>query len=134
MATNIIGSLTDEEISEIKYLLQLPKEREKIMSSLLEHPRETYCFILGLCMEILESNFPFCKKVSVLSRFTDFIKSEPKLLQCAGEDKIEAFERMLEPSLKKIGPHTRGCSMCDPMCFAPPRQYFNTCAMLANRR
>ena len=133
MATNILGSLTNEEISEIQYLCQLPKEREKIMSSLLEQPRETYCFILKLCMEILESNLPICAKVSSLSRLTDFIKSTPKLLQCAGEDKIEAFERMLEPLRKKIGPHTRGCSRCDPNCFAPPRQYFKTCAMLAKR-
>ena len=133
MATNIIDSLTAEEIAELQYLSQFPKERKKAISFLLEKPKETYCFILELCIEILEKNLPTCSKVSILSNFLDFIKREPKLLQCAGENKIEAFEGMLEPLRKEIGPHTRGCSMCDPKCFAPPRQYFNTCAMHAKR-
>ena len=133
MATNIIDPFTDEEFSKLQYLSQFPEVREKAISFLLEKPKETYCFILEFCMKILESDFPTCLKVSFLSPFLDFIKREPKLLQCAGENRIKAFEGMLEPLRKKIGPHTRGCSMCDPKCFAPPRQYFNTCAMHAKR-
>ena len=132
MATNIIDSLTAEEIAELQYLSQFPKEREKAISFLLEKPKETYCFILELCIEILEKNLPTCSKVSILSNFSDFIKREPKLLQCAGENRIKLFDEKLKSLRKKIGPHTRGCSMCDPLCFAPPMQYFNSCSMLAN--
>ena len=133
MAKYTVGSFTKEEIAETQYLLQSPQKREEAISSLLENPRETYLHILGLILEVGEKDWPICSKVHVFSNSLDFVKSQPKLIQCAGEDRIKVFEGMLERLRKKLGPHTRGCSMCDPGCFAPPMQYFSTCSMLAKR-
>ena len=130
MMSDLFDSSADEKIAELQYLLQCPKEREKAISFLLEDPRDTLVVILGLCTEICEKkDWPFCSKVSFLSKALDVIKREPKLLQFIENYKIKAFDEMLKSSRKKIGPHARGCSMC----FAPPMQYFNTCSMLANK-
>ena len=128
MLSDLFGSSNAEEIAELQYLFQLPKEREKAMNFLLEDPKGTLIVILELCSEICEKNLPICSKVIFLSRVSDFIKREPKLLQLVDKNKIEAFDEIIKLGQKKIGPHTRGCSMC----FAPPMQYFNTCSMLAD--